>query len=398
MRTPDRRRLRRALPALLLMLSAVVAGVTGRPAPAEAGVYVSPFWVVYCNGCDAIVPRDGKPVKVPFGLISTGRATAAKVTLDTSGIDTGKVSVVGVEGPCTRSGSLISCDFGTIGKGNATARVILQAKPGAAAGAAGTVKLKSSVPSSDTTQSGKLTVSHDPSATDVSITSAATPGKIGGTATGTYTVRNNGPSVQPWVEVGVRPQNGTTFTGGTHCRAGSGGEASCRVNDLAVGASVKFTLTYRVGGCDKPSAGEQPGGTVTGLTMGYQDTYPYNETWAFRIPVTGCAGSGGATGGGTGTGTAGPKPSTSAPASPSPGAPVSASAQPGTTADEATAPATAAASPAASSGGPGAWPYLAGVVLLLLGLGGFLLARRRRTADADAGTGGGAPGDAQSAE
>lgn len=386
MRTPDRRRLRRALPALLLMLSAVVAGATGRAAPAEAGVYVSPFWVVYCNGCDAVVPRDGKPVKVPFGLTSTGRASNAKVTLDTSGINTGRVAVVGVEGPCTRSGSLISCDFGTIDKGNATARVILQAKPGAPGGAAGTVKLKSSVPSSDTTQTGDVAVSHDPSATDVSIKSAATTGKIGGTATVTYTVRNNGPSVQPWVEIGVRPQHGTTFVSGGRCGPGTGGEASCRVNDLAVGASVKFTLTYRIGKCDQPSPGEQPGGTVTGITMGYQDTYPYNETWAFRIPVSGCAGSGGSTGGGsgTGTGTATPKPSASTAVTPAPSAPASPSATPdGLLGEAPAAPASVAASPAAAPGGPGAWPYLAGAVLLLLGLGGFLLARRaRRTADA----------------
>lgn len=277
-------RWRALLAAILMAISTTAVAVVAVPTAASAAAFVAPFWVTYCSGCRAVVPRDGLTIKVPFGLISTGRVTGAKVTLDTSRITSSRVTVVGVEGPCTRAKSIVTCNFGTIGAGKRTARLLLRARPGVSGGSAGTVKLRSSVPSTNRTASGGLDVSWDPSATDIAVGSSATRAKIGGTSTVTFTVHNFGPSVQPWVVLsGMRAQPGTRFVSSNRCVRGAGG-IDCRVDNLAVGATVAFTLVYRVTGCDR----NKVGGGYGALSRGYQDTYGYNEAFTFRVPVTGC--------------------------------------------------------------------------------------------------------------
>lgn len=373
---------RRLVAGAVVVVAAMTVGVVGRPPVAGAVVSVEPFWMVACSGCTAVVPRDGKPVQVPFGVITTGTVSVATVTLDTSGIGASKVSVSRVEGPCARRGTEITCIWRDVGPGTHTAKVTLRTGPNAVGGTGGSVILRSGSSSGGSSYnssiSGKVEVSHDPSATDIAVEASATSSPIGGTATVTYVVRNNGPSVQPWVELNdVKPQRNTIFVSSNRCTSADG-LAQCRVDDLAVGAAVSVRLRYKVTGCDDVAGAGRIGGGFGASDQAYQDTNPFNESSRFQIEVVDCSAT--ATGGSGSPTDAGPVAPAAAPTVAAPG----------------TAGQTASGDPAQSSSGapvageatgvatqlPGSTPpwWLGAVwsiLLLLIGMVGLTVVRRR---------------------
>jgi hypothetical protein len=139
-----------------------------------------------------------------------------------------------------------------------------------------------------------------------------------------------------------------------------------------------FTLQYKIGGCDVRESGQQVGTRFAGFGMGYQDTYPFNEDTDFRIAVSGCPGSSGATSQHSTTTTKKPPvkpapPPAAAPAAPVDIEPISIQPPPDTV--------PVAVHPAApKSRSVSSWRFVGGTLIALgmLSLAGLILVRRRR--------------------
>lgn len=312
---------RRAVVVLLM----IFAGTLTAPVAAQAATAgAAPFFVTYGSGIGTSI-GSSSPTRVPIGVLAWGSTaiTNAVVTLDASAVSA-RVRVVGADGPCTFTSTKITCKFGTVSKTKKTAYAIFQAVAGAPAGRTGTVKLHltGSPTPTDPDATGSITIAGEPDVADMAISSTTPRGDVGQVVTVTTTIRNNGPGVQPWIELSAyRLPPGMSYAGGVGC-VKAGTSFTCRKENMAVGATATVKLSLRIDRCDKGYAlgYEGPGeSTATALS----DQNQINNNFRLKITVNGCYASG--TSGSSGNTTSRTTPSRTPSRSPSPSVSPSAS-------------------------------------------------------------------------
>jgi len=252
-----------------------------------SNVGLAPYFVEYGDSLSTAVGKDGS-TDIPIGVVTwgSGTATSVKMTIDLSQI-AGKVDIVAVGAPCSRSGSTVVCDYGTLaikGQKRIGTTLSLRAKPAATLGKAGTVHLSltaDSMPAS----SASVTVNVESSVADLVITSTTPSARIGQTVTVTYTVKNQGPSPEPSVTLdasGVQP--GTQYVGGNGCTF-TATTFECRIDNLAVGQTRVVSVAVRVNGCAPSGDTTGPG---AGTTLALADPNIWNNDVQMSIRVQGC--------------------------------------------------------------------------------------------------------------
>ncbi|GIH05586.1 hypothetical protein Rhe02_36530 [Rhizocola hellebori] len=197
-------------------------------------------------------------ISVPIGIkvwsrnsSKVGPVTNAKLAVDLSQIAS-KVDIVGVTGPCVLSGSSVQCDFGTLATGTHTESLSLRARSGAALGDAGQVTLTASgsEPSwhSKVTH-GKVSVRFEDEATDFTAKASAGTGKVGDTVALKFEISNRGPRTGTYFEVQASSWAGGEVVGmSPNCQPGQV-TSGCRVENLAVGATVTVEIYFKILSC-----------------------------------------------------------------------------------------------------------------------------------------------------
>ncbi|WP_027344848.1 DUF11 domain-containing protein [Hamadaea tsunoensis] len=385
---------RLATSAFIMFLGLAGMALAGPPAPAYAATAgAAPFFVTYGSGLTTTIGHSSA-TSVPIGVQAWGSTaiTNAVVTLDAGAISA-KVKVVGATGPCTHTSTKITCSFGTVAKTKKTAYAVFQAVDGAPAGLAGTVKLHltGSPSPTDPNATGTIHIAGEADVADMAVSSNRPRGDVGQTVTVTTTIRNNGPGVQPWIELSAyRLPPGMSYAGGSGC-VKYAAVFVCRKENMAPGTSATVKLMLHIDRCDKGYAqGYETAGESIGTAL--SDPNQTNNDFRLKITVNGCYTSGSGSSGTTTT-TTGTRPQASrspqpgASASPSAAASASPSAEPSSEAPVAASSAAAQPTPEAaadSESDGGAVGLVIGVLAAAALLGaGVVGLRRRRATSAD---------------
>jgi len=253
-----------------------------------SNVGLEPYFLEYGDSLSTTVGKEGS-TDIPIGVVTwgSGTVTGVKMTVDLSQI-TSRIDIVSVGAPCSPSGSTVVCDFGTLklnGQKRFGTTLSLRAKPGATLGKAGTVHLRLTADSRPGATTASVTVNVESSVADLVITSTVPNARVGQTVTVTYTVKNQGPSPEPWVTVsagGVQP--GTQYVGGNRCTF-TATTFECRIDNLAVGQTRVLSVAVRVNGCAPSGDTTGPG---VGPTLALADPNYWNNDVQMSIRVQGC--------------------------------------------------------------------------------------------------------------
>jgi hypothetical protein len=248
-------------------------------------------WIAYSPpaGNIAVSLPMSQPLEIPFGIdVRGGTAHNVMLTVDVSAI-LSDVTVVSPGDGCRQAGPKIICSLGTVTAGlHMDQRLTLQPKTTASLTFHGRVKLTVSADERNKiagTIEGDVVLSNYATAADVAVQSwSVTAAQVGGTATTTVTMHNNGPAAA-YLQYQFPSGDSISAPYESGCRLGTAeGTGWYCAQEIAVGATATIQVTYQIHDCaltNKPAP-------FTHYVVTPPDPLTANETEPPHLKIDGC--------------------------------------------------------------------------------------------------------------